>query len=183
MVEINIIISLVAFCLCSFFDIIIFNEEILLALCFLAFLFYCFNTLSESIFSSFESRASQFENDLLFNFNNIKQKLILDFNVQLKLQNFVSKFTILITGLTHFIKICILALAYKSTWICYQTSIVKLNELTKISKIFINHYQKSSSTQILYSLILKKSNNDLNFLSPSSNNKKKLVELKHLSIR
>ena len=84
MVEINIIISLVAFCLCSFFDIIIFNEEILLALCFLAFLFYCFNTLSESIFSSFESRASQFENDLLFNFNNIKQKLILDFNVQLK---------------------------------------------------------------------------------------------------
>jgi hypothetical protein len=35
----------------------------------------------------------------------------------------------------------------------------------------------------LYSLILKKSNNDLNFLSPSSNNKKKLVELKHLSIR
>ena len=97
------------------FDILVFNEEILLALCFLSFLFYCFNTLSESVAESFESRASKFESELLFTFSSSKNILITDFNVSLKMQNFISKFSILMISLVNYFNVCVDFLQYKSS--------------------------------------------------------------------
>ena len=115
MVEINVIVGIFLFCLLSFVDFIVFNEEILLTLCFLSFIFFCFNTLSESIASSFEARALKFEEDLLINFNNSKDLLISDFYANIKLQFFINKFAILLTGLIHYLSICQVSLENKST--------------------------------------------------------------------
>jgi hypothetical protein len=99
--------------LLSFFEIIIFNEEILLTLCFLSFLFYAFNSLSDSVFSSFEQRASKFEQDLLFSFTVSKSALISDFSSYLKLRMFMDQITILMLSLLNFLSKSVTALAYK----------------------------------------------------------------------
>ena len=103
MVELHIILAIFLVSILSFFDFIVFNEEILLALCFLSFLFYCFNTLSESVFSSFESRALKFEQDLLLSFNVSKLSLITEFNSYLKLRSFIVQFIILMASLLKFL--------------------------------------------------------------------------------
>ena len=182
MVELHIILSIFVLSLLSFFDFIIFNEEILLTLCFLSFLFYCFNTLSESIFSSFESRASKFEEDLLLSFSASKTALINDFNTHLKSQSFIDQFTILMHAISHFLSQSLMFLEYKPTWIYYQACLSKLNELVVFNKNFINSFQKACVVQLLYSLILKKSTNDLTFLKPNLKTAKKFVELKNLCI-
>ena len=178
----NMAIMLFLFCLFSFFDFIVFNEEILLALCFLSFLFYCFNTLSESVFSTFEQRAAKFEEDLLFNFTNSKNLLFADFVSNLKLQNFLTKFSILMVCLMHFLDSCFTILNWKASWICFQSIIGKLNELNKINRNFVELFQKGCVIQLLYSLILKKTKNDLSFLTISSKTTLKLVELKKLCL-
>jgi hypothetical protein len=111
--DFNIILAIFFLCLFSLFDIIIFNEEILLALCFLAFLFFCFNTLSDSVFSSFESRAAKFEEDLLFSFSNSKTSLIEDFDKSQKLQLFFNQFTVLLFCLTNFLFQCLSFLKFR----------------------------------------------------------------------
>ena len=113
MVEAHIILAIFFLSLFSMFDIIVFNEEILLTLCFLSFLFYCFNTLSDSIFSSFEDRASKFEQDLLTTFDNKKSTLIMEFNSNLKLENYTDKFSILMAGLINYFADCKTNLQYK----------------------------------------------------------------------
>jgi hypothetical protein len=52
----------------SFLEIIVFNEEVLLALCFIAFVFFAYGYLNKTVFEMFEDRASKFETDLLFAF-------------------------------------------------------------------------------------------------------------------
>ncbi len=182
MFEINMVIMLFLFCLLSFFDFIVFNEEVLLALCFLSFLFYCFNTLSESIFLTFEQRASKFEDDLLFNFTNSKNLLSSDFATNLKLQNFLTKFSILMVCLIHFLNSCFSVLNFKTSWICFQSIVGKLNELTKINRNFVSFFQKDCIVQLLYSLILKKTTTDLAFLTASKKSTLKFSELKKLCL-
>jgi hypothetical protein len=101
------------FALLSALDFIVYNEEILLTLCFLSFLFYCFNTLSESVASSFEARAAKFEQDLLLSFGVTKSSLINEFSAHTKLQAFVGQFTILMSSLINFLSKCLLFLEYK----------------------------------------------------------------------
>merc|ERR1712159_66079 len=99
----------------SFFDFIVYNEEILLTLCFLSFLFYCFNTLSESISSSIESRSSKFEDDLLLTYNNSKNLLITNFELQSQTKNIIGKFSILFITLIDYLSKCKIMLGYKSS--------------------------------------------------------------------
>ena len=115
MFEINIILSLFFFILFSFFDFIVFNEEILLTLCFLAFIFFCFSTLSETVFLIFETRALKFEEELLTTFNSSKNLLVSEFNTNLMLQFFINKFTILMVSLIHYLNVCKILLEFKSS--------------------------------------------------------------------
>ena len=181
MVELHIILGIFLVSILSFFDFIVFNEEILLALCFLSFLFYCFNTLSESVFSSFESRALKFEQDLLLSFNVSKLSLITEFNSYLKLRSFIVQFIILMASLLKFLDQCSIVLAYKPSWVYYQACLLKFNELALFNSNFINAFRKACVVQLLYSLILKKSANDLTLIY-SKGISKKFNELKLLSI-
>jgi hypothetical protein len=182
MVELHIILAIFLLCLLSFFEIIVFNEEILLTLCFLSFLFYCFNTLSDSILSSFEARAAKFEDDLLLSFSTTKLSLINDFNTYNKLQSFTNQFTILMFSLTKFLSQCETFLKYKPSWIYYQACLTKFNELVLTNKNFINVFQKACVTHLLYSLILNKSTNDLTFLMRAPKVSSKLSVLKTMCL-
>jgi len=165
MVELHIILAIFICCLFSFFEIIVFDAEILLTLCFLSFLFYCFNTLSDSVFSSFEDRASKFEQDLLVSFNVTKVTLTTDFNAYLKFQSFIDQFAILMSSLLNYLSYCLVFVFTKSpVWDHYQACLTKFNELILSNKLFINSYQSACVVQLLYSLVLKKSTNDLTFL-------------------
>ena len=52
----------------SLLEVIVFDEEVLLALCFVCFVFFAYGYLNNSIYSLFEERASKIESDLLLSF-------------------------------------------------------------------------------------------------------------------
>jgi hypothetical protein len=52
----------------SFTEIIVFNDEVLLSLCFIAFVFFAYSSLNKTFFDIFEDRANKFESDLLLAF-------------------------------------------------------------------------------------------------------------------
>lgn len=137
--------------------------------------------MSDSISSIFESRAAKFEEDLLITFSSSKDLLISDFNANLKLQFFITKFSILLISLVNYLSVCTVFLEYKSNWIYYQASLAKLNELVMSNKNFVTFFQKACITQLLYSLILKKSSSDLPFLTVPALTTNKFVELKNLT--
>ena len=137
--------------------------------------------MSESVAASFDARASKFEDDLLTTFAGSKNILISDFNTNLKLQNFVGKFSILMTSLIHYLSIFVNFLEYKSSWIYFQIGISKLNELTLSNRNFVAFFQQACVVQLLYSLILTKSSNDLTSLSVTPKATPKLTALKYLS--
>jgi len=182
MVEINVILSIFFFCLFSFFDIIIFNEEILLTLCFLSFLFYCFNTLSDSIAISFETRALKFEQELLLTFAGSNDALTTEFNTNNRLQTTFLTSSIVISLFFHSVSGVLMFFESASSFLYYNISLIKLTELVLLNNNFVIFFQKSCVVQLLYSLILKKSNNDLTFLVSNKKQNKKLTQLKYLSI-
>jgi hypothetical protein len=53
----------------SFLELLVFNEEILLTLCFLSFIFFVYTSLGDSISSNFSEQARKYENGLLIAFN------------------------------------------------------------------------------------------------------------------
>ena len=52
----------------SFTELVVFNEEILLAFCFIAFVFFAYSFLSDTVFSISDDRAKKFESDIIFAF-------------------------------------------------------------------------------------------------------------------
>lgn len=55
----------IAILIASFLELIIFNEEVLLALCFVSFVFFAYSYLNETVASIFSDRASKFEADII----------------------------------------------------------------------------------------------------------------------
>ena len=113
MIEFHVILIIFSLAFFSFFEIIVFNEEILLTLCFLCFLFYLFNNVSDSVFDSFEQRASKFEADLLESFNMSKILITNDFNTYLKQKMFTNQYIILMLSLLKFLVKSIIVLENK----------------------------------------------------------------------
>jgi hypothetical protein len=181
MVDIIIVVAICIASLLSFLDFIVFNEEILLALCFISFLFYCFNTLSDTIFQGFESRAAKFEQDLLSSFDGSKQAIISEFDNNSKSIQFVGQFTILLTCLSHLIEQCLAFMGYKPNWYYFQISLTKLNELVVSNLELVEQLNKSYVIRLLYSLLLNKAQNNLVLISPALNQPKS-GELKNLSV-
>jgi hypothetical protein len=173
MVELHIILSIFILCLLSLFDYIIFNEEILLTLCFLSFLFFCFSMFSDSVYNSFESRAMKFEQDLLYSFDISKTSLINSFKVYGKRQSSTSQFTILMFSLLNFLSSCLTYLEFKPAWLYYQIHVAKFNELITFNNNYILNFQKDCVIKLLYSLILKKAANEIMLVTPNTETAKK----------
>jgi hypothetical protein len=182
MIELHLIVSIFLLVILSFCDFIVYNEEVLLTVCFLAFLFYCFNTLSESVYSSFESRAAKIEQDLLLTFSSTKASLVSEFQTNLKLVSFFSQINCLLFGLLNFLSVCLTFVDFKHTVVYYQACTAMFNELVLFSANLVQFLRESLVVQLLYSLVLNKTTNDLTFLAISGITNNKFSELKHLSV-
>jgi hypothetical protein len=87
-----------------------------------------------------------------------------------------------LASLLNYLAQCVVFLEYKPSWIYHQACVTKFNELILANKNFIYAFQKACVVQLLYSLILKKSTNDLTFLTRTAKSVNKFAELKNLSI-
>lgn len=79
----------------SFTELLVFNEEVLLALCFVAFVFFAYSYLGQTVLSIFEDRASKFEADLLQAFGSNFNSTLSSFYELLIIKGFSSKIAVL----------------------------------------------------------------------------------------
>jgi len=163
MFDIYFVAFLLIFTVSCFLEIIVFNEEILLALCFFSFIFFCFNTLSDSVLSSFDDRASKFEADLLVSFSLSKSTLVTNFETFFQLRGFHTKFKILLSSILVFLTLSKQYSAFKLTSSIYSASFAKLAELVLIDTKLTAAFQKNCISVLLYPLVFKttKANNFL----------------------
>jgi hypothetical protein len=74
--NIKLIILSILILVAGFCEIIVFNEEVLLALCFVSFVFFAYSYLSQTVFAVFDDRAKKFEADILVAFNSKRDIII-----------------------------------------------------------------------------------------------------------
>jgi hypothetical protein len=168
MFDIYFIVSLFLFSILCFFELIIFNEEILLALCFFSFIFFMFNSMGDTIYETFKSRATKFEEDLLISFGLSKQALTAKFAGYLALRGFASKFTILSTSINNYLVTFTRYYSYKSFTLFLTSSQSKLNELSIFESKLITVFQEKCVSLFLYPLIFTTSKNNIVLLENSA---------------
>jgi hypothetical protein len=147
---------LVSSLLCLF-EFIVFNEEILLTFCFLSFIFFCYNALSDTVTDSFNSRSLKFETDLLLSYNLLKTDFVDKFNYYSQFESISSKLKLLLVPITIFLT----SLKY----IIHHNLTKNFNNIgiTKLADIFLNkqalyiNLQKSIVYTILYPFVFKTS--------------------------
>jgi hypothetical protein len=186
MFDIIFIAFLLIFSLLCFVEFIVFNEEVLLALCFFSFIFFSFNTLSDSVAESFESRALKFENDLLVSFDITKKSITTNFFSLIELRNFVLQSKIFFTSILVYINLIKTFAIHQLVSNTLSITASKLNELQLLNNKLILNFQKNSIITLLYPLILKTIKiNQLSFgksLSSKVSFKSSTSFLKNLSI-
>jgi len=161
MFDIFFIVSLFFFCIFCFFELIVFNEEILLALCFFSFIFFSFNSLGDSIFETFQSRSAKFEEDLLVSFSSTKNNLESKFSSFILSRNFVSKIQILSICVDNFLSVLTRYYSFKWFSLFFSSCVAKLSELSSFENKLIQSYQEASISLLLYPLIFQSSKNSV----------------------
>jgi len=174
MFNIFFIVSLLLFSTFCFFEVIVFNEEILLALCFFSFCFFCFNAIGDSIFESYQSRASKFEEELLSSFNLSMQTLVLKFSHYITSRTYVSKLNVFSVCINQFLDISTSYINFNAFSSLYTFSLTKLTELATIKTKTVLLFQQNSFLTILYPLIFKKAKSVASFLTVSTTNDSRL---------
>jgi hypothetical protein len=163
--------SFSAFC---FFEIIVFDEESLLALCFFSFVFFMFNNVGNSIFDTLTSRAVKFESDLLHSFSFEKTNIQKNFNNFLLSLNFTTKFSILLSLLVIFLSLCGKNVSFKLESSLFSQSFSQLTMMSLTEKKFVSFLQKKSVSVLLYPLIFQTSKKTakslVTFVKPNNNN-------------
>jgi hypothetical protein len=148
-----------------FLEVIIFNEEILLALCFFSFFFFCFNSLGSSVFDIFYSRATKFEADLLVSYSLSKQSITKLFDNYLASRGFSSKFKILAILSSNYLSSFLNYSIFKLTSSFYTLCSLKLSELAAFESKLLSVLQKKGVSLLLYPLIFQTAKNNLNLLT------------------
>jgi len=155
MFDIYFVIFILLFSFLCLIEFIVFNEEILLALCFLSFIFFCLNTLSDSVYDNFASRASKFESDLLISYSSTKQLLIAQFESSYKLRGFSSKFKLLLSSILIYLNSSKSYSAFNLSSNFVAAGSSKLNELVLLdNKLFVS-FQENCISTLLYPLIFQ----------------------------
>ena len=129
-------------------EFLVHNEESLLILCFVSFIFFCYNFLSVSIFDDFQSRALALENDL---FNVVK--------VQFSSLKLLILDSLVITGLSSRLDLfkCLLLIRYNSDWgvlSSYRKSLVSSLFSEDLNLLLSFNNEDSSISQLLSYFIL-----------------------------
>jgi hypothetical protein len=163
MFDIFFLVSLAIFSLLCFLEVLIFNEEVLLALCFFSFIFFSFNSLGDSVLDIFQSRAVKFESDLLLSFNLTKQSVVKLFDNYFLSRGFSSKFKVLSLTVSNYLSFSAKYSSFKFTRLFYSVSLAKLSELVAFEMKLVSAFQKKGISLLLYPLIFQtvKSNTSL----------------------
>jgi hypothetical protein len=182
MFDIFFIVSLFLFSVMCFFELVVFNEEILLALCFFSFIFFSFNSMGESIFDTFQSRATKFEEDLLVSFNSSKESLISKFVDYISSRGFVAKFKILSFCVTNYLAVFTRYYSYKWFALFLSASFAKLTELSVFESKLIMSFQEKSVSLLLYPLIFQSSKSPVLLLTSAATQKAVSGTLKKITL-
>jgi len=176
---------LLIFSILCFIEFIVFNEEILLALCFFSFVFFCFNSLSDSVYDSFQDRASKFEADLLFSFSVTHRSLVDQFESFFTFRGFNAKYHMLFVGFMSFLKHSKNFALIDATLKFKAFSFEKLSELVIIENKLIESFRKNCIAILLYPLIFTTTKQKPSFLLNASKinalTNSKLLDLKSFS--
>lgn len=168
MFDIFFIVFLFVFSSLCFLEFIVFNEEILLAFCFFAFVFFCFNNLSDSVYDSFNSRALKFEADLLVSYSNKRSSLIDKFFNSLKFRDFSFKFQIMFCSFKAYItQFRFFAANYVISSVISQ-AFLRLSDLVSAEIKLYDFFQKNCLESLLYPLLFENLKSSLFSLSNSS---------------
>jgi hypothetical protein len=168
--------------------VLIFNEEVLLALCFFSFIFFSFNSLGDTVVDIFKSRAVKFESDLLLSFNLTKQSFVKLFDSYFVSRGFSSKFKILSITISNYLSLSAKYSSFKFTQLFHSISVAKLSELVAFESKLVSAFQKKGIALLLYPLIFQTAKTNISLLSSlspgtvvSSTFKSKVTILKSIS--
>lgn len=165
MFDIFFIVSLFIFSVLCFIEVLIFNEEVLLALCFFCFIFFSFNSLGDSVVDIFQSRASKFESDLLLSFNLTKQSVVKLFDNYFVSRGFSAKFKIISITVSNYLNSTAKHSSLTLNRLFYSISLSKLSELVAFESKLITAFQKKSVSLLLYPLIFQTAKSSISLLA------------------
>ena len=169
MFDLYFIVFLFIFSVSCFFEFIVFNEEVLLTLCFLSFIFFIFNNLSASISETFLSRATQFENDLFVSFKAKQQRILSTFISTLTSKDSFLKLQIVENSILFFLTTYAISCKTKLLIALNETTLAKISELSIFEKLSIENTQKHCVRALLYPLIFKTSKSYIQSFNSSVN--------------
>jgi hypothetical protein len=155
MLDLVFIISTLLFSFLCLIEVVVFDEEILLAACFFCFVFFMFNSVGNSVFNTLSSRATKFEVDLLVSFGLKKNGIEAHFQNFLLSRSFSSKFSVLFTLITQFLTKISGFSAHKFGATLYYQSVNQLTSLLVFENKLIAHLQKKSTSLLFYPLIFQ----------------------------
>jgi len=183
MFDIYFIVFILLFSVLCLIEFIVFNEEILLALCFLSFIFFCLNSLSDSVYDNFASRASKFESDLLVSYGSVKSLSIKQFEYFFQIRGLSEKFKLLLSSIVLFLNHSKDNAAFKLASGFTSVGFSKLNELTLFdNKLFLN-FQENCITTLLYPLIFQTTKTNMFLTYLPSNVKITLLSNKSVTLK
>jgi hypothetical protein len=178
MFDIFFIVSLFIFSVLCFFEVLIFNEEVLLALCFFSFIFFSFNSLGDSVVDIFQSRAAKFESDLLLSFNLTKQSVVKLFDNYFVSRGFSAKFKIISITVSNYLNSTAKYSSLTLNRLFYSISLSKLSELVAFESKLITAFQKKSVSLLLYPLIFQTAKSSISLLANLSSGTGKSTSFK-----
>jgi len=155
MFDIYFVIFILLFTVLCALEFIVFNEEILLTLCFLSFIFFCLNTLSDTVYDKFDSRATKFEADLLISYSSMKQVLAAKFDSSHQIRGFSSKFKLLLSSILVYLNHSKANSAFNLSSGFFSAGFSKLNELVLLNGKLLINFQETCITTLLYPLIFQ----------------------------
>jgi hypothetical protein len=138
--------------LCAF-EFVVFNEEILLTVCFLSFVFFSFNTMSDTVLDIFNSRGAKFEADLLVSFQLATQSLSVDFDNFFKFRCFFSKFKILLSSILFYLANFKNYSFIEISATIYNIGIDKISSFFLLQNEIFGNFQNTCIFKLLYPLI------------------------------
>jgi hypothetical protein len=137
----------------SFSELIVFNEEVLLALCFIGFIFFAYSYLNQTVFDIFQDRADKFEADLLSAFKGKFDGSVTFFQELLFIKGFSQKLSVFEALTDNYVNVIVLALNKQLTVDSANLISGKLNEIFMFEQKIVTKAQESCIQTVLYPLI------------------------------
>jgi hypothetical protein len=137
----------------GFIELIVFNEEVLLALCFISFVFFAYSYLNETIFDIFNDRAKKFESDILVAFESKHNAISLYANDLLLSKMILSGLSLFETCTRSHITFVFDSVRSSRRLSILSATVSKLNEALMVERKLKSASQKTNIQSAVYPFI------------------------------